>query len=161
MAVIGAVVVMMAAFVGAIVGLVMSGVIVSGRTRRAISGGLEDAVKTLSRKIDPVGRELAELGARLSALEDRLPAGGNTESDVRFKVPDGDDQDPRAGSALGEAAQALAEGRMETAEALYREVLDRGAAEGEVAYEEAATAARHLGDMAYAGDPKKSLAAYR
>lgn len=159
--VIGAVVVMMAALVGAVAGVVMAGVIVSGRTRRAITGGLEGVVEALSGKLDTVGRELAELGARVGALEDRLPAGGNPNTDVRFEVPDGADEGQPAGPALDEARQALADGRMESAEALFREVLDRGAAEGEAAYGRAATAARHLGDMAYASDPEKALAAYR
>jgi tetratricopeptide (TPR) repeat protein len=62
---------------------------------------------------------------------------------------------------LGDAAQALANGRGDDAEAQYRGILERDTAEGEAAYGRAATAARRLGDMAYPADPHKALSAYR
>lgn len=161
MAVIGVVAVMIAALVGAIVGTVMAGVIASGRTRRVISGGLEGLLEALSGKIDPVERGLANLGERIGALEDGLPARETPEADAPFKPPDGADESPPAASALGEAAQALAAGRRDAAEALFRDILDRDTAEGEAAYGRAATAARHLGDMAYPTDAAKALADYR
>lgn len=159
--VLGTLGVIMAAFIGAVVGTVLSGLIASARARRILSGGLEGAGEALSEKIDPVQRELAHLGDRIGALEDGLRAQGSTDADVRFKTPGGDDETPRAWPELDEAAQALANGRGDDAEAQYRDILDRDSAEGEAAYGRAATAARRLGDMAYPADPHKALAAYR
>ena len=67
--------------------------------------------------------------------------------------------DPPEGARA--ALDALAEGDTAKAEALFRDTLQRKAAEGAAANREAAEAARHLGTLAFLDDTEGALAAYR
>ena len=68
---------------------------------------------------------------------------------------------PDAPTTIDDALKELKQGRTAIAEAIFQEVLDRRAAEGEAANQQAAEAARHLGALAYLHDTQKALRAYR
>ena len=67
---------------------------------------------------------------------------------------------PEAPPGIDAALKQLAQGETGSAEAIFEQVLERKKAEGEDAYEEAAAAARHIGELTYFHDTKKARSAY-
>jgi hypothetical protein len=59
------------------------------------------------------------------------------------------------------ALAQLRENNTEEAETIFAAILERKVAEGQVAYQQAAEAARHLGALAFLHDTAKALTAYR
>jgi tetratricopeptide (TPR) repeat protein len=68
---------------------------------------------------------------------------------------------PDAPSGIEEALAQLSQKNTQAAETIFETVLERKAAEGKAANQEAAEAARHIGALAFLHDTEKALAAYR
>ena len=108
-----------------------------------------EALKTLKAQLTTANLREQEYRDQIKAL---------TES-VTALAQQKDQADAPPG--IKEALQQLAEGDTQKAEAIFQEIEQKKAAEGQAANKEAATAARHLGALAFLHDTQKALDAYR
>ncbi len=102
-------------------------------------------------KVQPVdapklAKELADTKEQMKALTEAITALSKVNAPVK---------------TINEALQELKQGHTAKAQAIFAEVLRSKEAEGRKANKEAATAARHLGALAYMNNPKEALRAYQ
>ena len=134
--------------------------------RQFVSRKATDVRPDLTPIIDRLTEEARRHGAAASELEGAAQREDNLHDQVRqltaaVEALAAERGEPDAPPGIDEALRLLSEGETEAAEAVFEEVKARRKAEGEGALKEAATAARHIGALAFLHDTGKALAAYR